>query len=212
MIARKWWLIDSSVWTALSSGRPWSFVSGREPTTSLNVLYYYKAIGTDVIEVESPETWTLSGPFDVSDYKRFEQTQLPSEVANGTPGEWDWGNRKLSTVQMEPEHTWVDFARWFRRNEIGNTGTQPDNCAAYASTVISSREERNVILRLGFDDWLKVWLNGEPVSTLQHDNGFKAIELPIIFKKGDNKLVIRLSNFNNIEWRCWAFSCVISNA
>ena len=69
-----------------------------------------------------------------------------------------------------------------------------------------------MILRLGFDDWLKVWLNGEPVSTLQHDNGFKAIELPIIFKKGDNKLVIRLSNFNNIEWRCWAFSCVISNA
>ncbi len=75
-----------------------------------NVLYYYKAIGTDVIEVESPETWTLSGPFDVSDYKRFEQTQLPSEVANGTPGEWDWGNRKLATVQMEPEHTWVGFA------------------------------------------------------------------------------------------------------
>ena len=212
MIARKWWLIDSSVWTALSSGRPWSFVSGREPTTSLNVLYYYKAIGTDVIEVESPETWTLSGPFDVSDYKRFEQTQLPSEVANGTPGEWDWGNRKLSTVQMEPEHTWVDFARWFRRNEIGNTGTQPDNCAAYASTVISSREERNVILRLGFDDWLKVWLNGQPISTLQHDDGFKVTELPITLKEGDNDLVIRLSNFNNIEWRCWAFSCVIRNA
>ena len=177
-----------------------------------NVLYYYKAIGTDVVEVESPGTWTLSGPFDVSDYKRFEQTQLPSEVAKGTPGEWDWGNRKLSTVQMEPEHTWVDFARWFRRNEIGNTGTQPDNCAAYASTVIASREERNVILRLGFDDWLKVWLNGEPVSTLQHDTGFKATELPIILKKGNNKLVIRLSNFNNIEWRCWAFSCVIRNA
>ena len=30
--------------------------------------------------------------------------------------------------------------------------------------------------------------------------------------KGDNTLVVRLSNANNIEWRCWAFSCVVREA
>lgn len=96
------------------------------------------------------------------------------------------------------------------RNAV-NVGTQPDNCAAYARTVIASHEERKVTLRLGFDDWMNIWLNGNPVTTLQHDNGFKVSEVPVTLKKGDNSLVIRLSNFNNVEWRCWAFSCVVRN-
>lgn len=177
-----------------------------------SVLYFYKDIGTKTPEVEYPGTWTLSGPFDVSDYKSFEQERLPENVERGTSGQWDWGRRKLSTVKMESEHTWVDFTRWFRRNQVGNVGTQPDECAAYASTVITSPEKRKVSLRLGFDDWMKIWLNGEPVAALQHDKGFKVSEVPVTLNKGDNDLVVRLSNFNNIEWRCWAFSCVIRDA
>lgn len=177
-----------------------------------NVLYYYKDLGLESPKVESQRTWTLSGPFGVSDYKHFEQEELPEEVEKGTHGEWNWGRRRLSAVKMESEHTWVDFTRWFRRNQGGNIGTQPDKCAAYASTVISSLKEREVILRLGFDDWMNIWLNGQPISTLQHDNGFKISEVPVTIRKGNNNLVIRLSNFDNNEWRCWAFSCVIKNA
>ena len=65
------------------------------------------------------------------------------------------------------------------------------------------------MLRLGFDDWMKIWLNGTSVATLRHDNGFELSEVPVTFTKGENYLVIRLSNFDNVEWRCWAFSCVI---
>jgi hypothetical protein len=78
--------------------------------------------------------------------------------------------------------------------------------------VVTSPEERKVTLCLGFDDWMKIWLNGQPIAVLQHNNGFKLSEVPVTLKKGDNRLVVRLSNFNNIEWRCWAFSCVIGNA
>ena len=177
-----------------------------------NVLYYYKDHSTEVPKVESPETWTLCGPFDVTDYARFEQEELPQDVEKGTTGEWSWGRRKLSALQIKSEHTWVDFARWYRRNQGGNTGTQPDTCAAYASTVIPSQEERQATLCLGFDDWIKIWLNGQPVTTLRHDNGFRVSEVPVTLKKGDNRLVIRLSNFDNVEWRCWAFSCVIRDA
>ena len=177
-----------------------------------NILYYYKDLSTAAPKVETPEKWTLSGPFDVTDYDRFGQEKLPEDVEKGTPAEWSWGRRKLSAVQMKSEHAWVDFARWFRRNQGGNVGTQPDKCAAYARTMIPSQEEREVTLCLGFDDWMKIWLNGQPVTTFQHDNGFKVSEVHVTLKKGDNSLVIRLSNFDNIEWRCWAFSCVIRNA
>ena len=68
------------------------------------------------------------------------------------------------------------------------------------------------MLRLGFDDWMKIWLNGIPVATLRHDNGFEASEVPVTLDKGDNTLVVRLSNANNIEWRCWALSCVVREA
>jgi len=174
-----------------------------------NVLYYYKDLGTEAPRVESPDTWTLSGPFGVAEYEHFAREALPDEVETGTAGEWSWGRRKLSAVEMDSEHTWVDFARCFRRNQGGNTGTQPDQCAAYAKTVIPSQAARKALLVLGFDDWMKVWLNGRAVKTMQHDNGFQRARIPITLEKGDNRLVVRLSNFNNVQWRCWAFSCVI---
>lgn len=59
---------------------------------------------------------------------------------------------------------------------------------------------------------MKIWLNGKPVKTLRHDNGFDVSEVPVTLEKCDNRLVVRLSNSNNIEWRCWAFNCIVENA
>jgi hypothetical protein len=70
-------------------------------------------------------------------------------------------------------------------------------------------QKKTVTLQFGFDNWMKIWLNGKPVTTLKHDNGFTVAEVPVTLKKGENQLVIRLSNSNNVEWRCWAFNCVI---
>ena len=130
-----------------------------------SILYYYRDLPMETPKVETPETWTLSGPFYVSDYTQFKDETLPVEVEQGSSGEWDWGGRKLSTVKMESEHIWVDFIRWFRRNLEGNYGTQPVNCAAYASPMITSHAERKMVLRLGFDGWMKIWING---NQLQH--------------------------------------------
>jgi len=177
-----------------------------------NVLYYYRDLSVKPVKIESPKEWTLSGPFMVADYETFEKEALPEEVMNGTTSKWNWGHRTMAPVTMSPEHTWVDFARWYRVNRSGNTGTQPHRCAAYAKTVITSERARKAVLRLGFDDWMKIWLNGRPVSTLRHDDGVRAADVPVALKKGENRLVIRLSNFDNTEWRCWAFSCVVRDA
>lgn len=176
-----------------------------------SVLYYYKQLGKPLPSVESPKRWTISGPFEVSDYEKFQAAPLPPGVINGATTESSLQGRKLTPVEIESQHTWVDFVRAFRCDRPGNVGSQPDQCAAYARTVISSPQKRTVTLRLGCDDWMKVWLNGEPVGTLRHENGFEVSEIPVTLEAGDNNLVIRLSNFDNIEWRCWAFSCVIKD-
>ncbi len=176
-----------------------------------SVLYYYKQLGKPLPSVESPKRWTISGPFEVSDYEQFQAAPLPPEVMNREATESNLQGRKLTPVQIESEHAWVDFVCAFRRNRTGNTGTQPDQCAAYARTVIASPKKRTVTLQLGCDDWMKVWLNGKPVGTLRHDNGFAVSKIPVTLESGDNNLVIRLSNFDNVEWRCWAFSCVVKD-
>ncbi|MDE0141487.1 MAG: DUF2961 domain-containing protein [Caldilineaceae bacterium] len=174
-----------------------------------SVLYYYKEAGRDAPAVETPGRWTLSGPFDCLTFDDFERAEFPEKPEDQWPTGWEWGGRPLTAVKTEPELTWIDFTRWFRRDATGNTGTQPADVAAYAETVLLEDSDRQVTLRLGFDDWMKVWLNDEPVATLRHDEGFAISELPVSLRRGENLLRLKLSNFDNVEWRCWAFSCVV---
>ena len=174
-----------------------------------NVLYYYKVAGSDAPAVESPQKWILSGPFDCrtwDDFARAEFSQTPEEE---WPAKWEWGGRHLAAVKTAPELTWIDLSRWFRRDAAGNTGTQPVNAAAYAETAIASPSERRAVLRLGFDDWMRIWVNDTLITTLRHDDGFAVSEIPVTLSRGENKLRLKLSNFDNVEWRCWAFSCAV---
>jgi len=161
-----------------------------------NLLYFYKEAGSTTPKVATPQTWELTGP-----------VKLPKADAFASLEEPTWDAKKI--VKATSEHTWVDFVRYFRASGKGNTGTQPTECAAYARTTINSPEARQAELQLGFDDQMKVWLNGELVTTLNHDAGAEVVKVPVKLKKGANSLVIALSNFNNIEWRAWAFSCVV---
>ena len=61
-------------------------------------------------------------------------------------------------------------------------------------------------LVIGFDDWLKLWVNGEQVASLQHDSGFGVAAIPVTLRAGENDVLLKLSNFDNEEWRLWAVS------
>ena len=174
-----------------------------------SILYYYKEAGNDAPAVETPGRWTLSGPFDCQTFDDFKCVEFPEKPEDQWPSQWEWGGRSLSAVKTEPELTWIDFTRWFRRDATGNTGTQPAGVAAYAETVLPEDSDRQVTLCLGFDDWMKVWVNDEPVATIRHEKGFATSEIQVRLRRGKNRLRLKLSNFDNVEWRCWAFSCVV---
>ena len=177
-----------------------------------SVLYYYKAMEADTTAIETPEEWTLSGPFNCQTWDDFDRAEFPESPEEEWPPEWEWGGRQLTAVKTAPELSWIDFTRWFRRDATGNTGTQPVDAAAYAETVITAQSQKRTVLRLGFDDWLKVWLNDKLITTRRHDDGFAISEVPVTLSRGENRLRLKLSNFDNVEWRCWAFSCVIRTA
>lgn len=181
---------------------------GTRANPSESVVYDYRAVGSSPPDVMTPRQWTLSGPFELND-ETFATDELPAEVLDPSVMSWRFGNRQMPRVRTSPEHTWVDFARWYRFNRKGNGGTQPHNCAAYAATTISAEHAHKTTLRLSFDDRMMIWLNGERVAALSHPDGFDTAAVPIRLRPGENTLVIRLSNQDNIAWRCWAFSCVI---
>ena len=114
---------------------------------------------------------------------------------------------EFSVHSAKTEHTWIDLSTYCRSGFQGQL-----DCSAYARTTIEPEEERSVQIRFGFDDWLTVWLNRENLGTFRHDHGFAAISVPARLKKGDNELMVKLSNFENITHGCWAMSCVIENS
>lgn len=59
---------------------------------------------------------------------------------------------------------------------------------------------------------MRVWISDQFITTLRQDDGFAVSEIPVTLSRGDNRLRLKLSNFDNVEWRCWAFSCAILTA
>ena len=171
-----------------------------------SVLYYYKDSDFNAPEVQTPSEWTLSGPFSGKSAADFERAEFSERPRSEWPASWDWGKRTFSAFTTTSELTWIDFSRWYRANKGGNTGTQPLHAFAYAEAQIHSATDRKVVLRLGFDDWLKVWCNDELIVTLQREDGFDMSEVPLTLRSGTNKLRIKFSKSDNVEWVCLAFS------
>jgi hypothetical protein len=67
---------------------------------------------------------------------------------------------------------------------------------AYALIDVISPDDREAQLRIGSDDGVKVWLNGQVVWTNQVPRGLRLDEdvAPITLKKGTNRLLFKVDN------------------
>lgn len=76
---------------------------------------------------------------------------------------------------------------------FGIAGDQ-NNITWYGYTVIKSPDKRDVVLRAGSDDTIKIWLNGNVVHSnpvLRGASGFLDT-VPITLNKGQNKLLVKV--------------------
>lgn len=89
--------------------------------------------------------------------------------------------------------------------DLVHTFGEKEYVIAYAWAQIDMPDEQSVILGIGSDDAVKVWLNGK----LVHENWIQrpitrdSDLVPVTFKKGKNQLVLKIQN----EIRDWEFSC-----
>ena len=108
-------------------------------------------------------------------------------------------------------HLWNDYAK--AESDAEGTLTllsdKPVAVSAYARATIDSNTNRRVNLRMAFDDWLTLWVNGEKIATRRHDRGFEIANFPVNLREGENTVQVKLSNFDNQEHRLWAFSFAV---
>lgn len=131
---------------------------------------------TKQVSVPNFGTWEVAGPFSAANFDLAHTTEFgPEPEGVADPGQW----RPLS----------------IRRGQFVTIAGK-ENSAGYARTTITSADRREVDLRFGSDDGIRVWLNGK----LVHDNKvLRGVQTPVdtvrvTLEAGPNTLVVKISN------------------
>ena len=139
------------------------------------------------------DSWYVIGPFDNEtgeglyiEYPPEEDIQLDAEY-EGKEGTVRWEKRTDDTPDG-----FVDFQHIF----------DPDQWAvAYAWTKVVSKETREVQLRVGSDDQVIVWLNGEEVTRHERPRSVQIDQdvISVTLNQGENQLLVKVCN-EEIDW------------
>ena len=137
--------------------------------------------------------WLVIGPYDNTDNKGLAVSYPPENEINlsatyqGKTGEVKW-----QKGQYRFTNGGLDFTRIF---------TPIEWVVAYALIDLISPDDRKVQLRIGSDDGVKVWLNGQVVWTNQVPRGLQLDQdiVPVELKKGNNRLLFKVDQ-ETAEW------------
>jgi hypothetical protein len=141
----------------------------------------------------SEDAWYVIGPFDneggeglYAKYPPEESIQLDAEY-EGKIGAVKWERRADDTPDG-----FVDFQYMFKPNQWA---------VAYAWTEVISKEAGEVQLRVGSDDQVVVWLNGEEVMRYEEPRPAELDQdvIPVTLKQGENQLLVKVCN-EEIDW------------
>ncbi len=189
------------------------FTSNARPDDYEAVSYFYKVPRSKAPAVDSPGEWVAVGLFaDGADFAAFQkpadevvrQLSLPTLPASIRVGSTDHPIRRLAS-----ERGWLRLEHLVQHR----TAYPPTDHSYYIRTTLHGDTHRRATLRLAFDDWAIVWLNGTKLATLDHAGGFETAMLPVSLRKGDNQLVIKTNNRQNTDRQIWALNCaVVSDA
>jgi hypothetical protein len=154
--------------------------------------------GTDVNLKERLGTqtdWMVIGPFANDETFSGYSTVYPPEDELNLGGEYegvDGEKVKWSRYREEGSLTSVNLKKVYEPSEY---------VCAYAYCTIRSPEEKRVQLRIGTNDWGKMWVGGELVYDYPHD-GSAILDrdiVPCTLKKGTNPILIKACN-GQLDW------------
>jgi C-terminal processing protease CtpA/Prc len=155
----------------------------RQQSNEKEALKHYNATG-----FLQDDAWMVIGPFENNDGVGFD-AQYPPEKGIDFAGQYS--GKEGNVRWFEPEHKQMDgfmnLASVLKPNEW---------TVAYAATRLYSPDARNVHLRIGSDDEVKVWLNGELVLNSNVPR-FAAMDQDIVhvnLRSGTNEILVKVCN------------------
>jgi hypothetical protein len=151
---------------------------------------------------EFMKNWLLLGP-------------IPVTIAGPEPTDYETKKKAFSIdafslEQFEAKVRLVGLAyEWSAYHSDGDSVDllqpygQKDYAFTYAWAQIETAEERSGVLGIGYDDIIKVWLNGQDIYEHWGLTEPDGAHIPVTFRKGKNQLVLKILN----EVGPWGFSC-----
>jgi hypothetical protein len=101
-------------------------------------------------------------------------------------------------------HNFVDF------NEVARPAVDlisfQTGVVGYALAYLQSDTERDACLHVGFDDELELRVNEDVVLHATHETGFEEEQVRVRLHPGRNRILVKLSNYDNTNWRMWSLS------
>lgn len=145
--------------------------------------------------------WHLVGPFPVNKDNPWDKSWFPEEKIDFADEEKIAGRTlRWKEFTVERPQGMIDLERLF---------TPHDNVAAYAYAEINAPRAREIHLRIGSDDGVICWLNGERLHANNTSRGWGPDQdtVKARLKQGDNRLLMKIIQGGGP----WAFSVRLAN-
>lgn len=153
--------------------------------------------------------WQLIGPFDNRGGKGFNVPYPPEEKVDlaatyeGSAGDVNW-----KPYHADHEYGEVDLNKGLGKHM---------GVAGYATTTFQSDREQPVELRIGSENAVKLWLNGEKLSEAEVYHANSAIDQYVgrgVLKKGKNVILVKVcQDEQTVDWaQNWVFQLRVCDA
>ena len=172
-----------------------SFRCGSRDDDVETVAYYYRIPGTEAAPVATPNHWLVTGFYDnADDWERFNAAQ---DIERIPLQEWQqrFDDRRHFIRFIPGNRGWIDFR--FSGIDPELTANRFVDSAMYAGGFLDSERARPATLRIAFDDWLILWVNGERVGAWRHDDGFETVRVPVTLTQGRNAFIMKSNNLQH---------------
>ena len=184
-----------------------SFRSGSREDDVETVAYYYSAGEPEATTIATPEKWLITGFYEQGN--NWDAFNVPQPVEMLPLAEWQpqFSNDSEKIVrEIKANRGWLDLR--FSGMHSQQPGNPFVNQSLYAGGYLISDRDKETTLRLSFDDWLTLWINGHKVQAFRHDNGFETVRVPVKLKQGSNELLIKNNNLYSPH-NSWIVNCVL---
>jgi len=194
----------SLIWlTVLALGLPTLAAEAKHTNAEARPLLS-KASYRDPQVGEFMTRWLLLGPVPTSEDESADQEELEQKKAFGVDPLSVERFRAKVTID-EKEYEWTPVTSEGEVVDLVKALGPEKFATAYAWARVHMTEEKRVLLGIGSDDAVKVWLNGKLVHRNLISRGVAADNdrVPVTFKKGKNQLVLKILNTGGP----WGFAC-----